>query len=110
MNICENNNIIIDISRNSSSSNFSSSLLRKVEPQNNINNNLNIIPIKNETSTKYKKAFDILNNMNNNKYTMKYIEENKLKSKNVENDFINNINSFNYNRNNSPIYLNHNIK
>ena len=73
MNICENNNIIIDISRNSSSSNFSSSLLKKVEPQNNNNNNLNIIPIKNETSTKYKKAFDILNNMNNNKYTMKYI-------------------------------------
>ena len=110
MNICENNNIIIDISRNSSSSNFSSSLLKKVEPQNNINNNLNIIPIKNETSTKYKKAFDILNNMNNNKYTMKYIEENKLKSKNTDNDFINNINAFNYNRNNSPIYLNNNIK
>ena len=110
MNICENNNIIIDISRNSSSSNFSSSLLKKVEPQNNNNNNLNIIPIKNETSTKYKKAFDILNNMNNNKYTMKYIEENKLKSKNAENDFNNNINSFNYNRNNSPIYLNNNIK
>ena len=111
MNICENNNIIIDISRNSSSSNFSSTLLKKVEPQNNINNNnLNIIPIKNETSTKYKKAFDILNNMNNNKYTMKYIEENKLRSKNIENDLINNINVYNYNRNSSPIYLNNNIK
>ena len=92
---------MIDISRNSSSSNFSATLLKKPEQQNNNNNNFNIIPIKNETSTKYKNAFDILNNMNNNKYTMKYIEENKLRSKN--NDDINNCN-----RNNSPIYANHN--
>ena len=48
--------------------------------------------------------------MNNNKYTMKYIEENKLKSKNIDNDFINNINAFNCNKNNSPIFLNSNIK
>ena len=92
---------MIDISRNSSSSNFSATLLKKPEQQNNNNNNFNIIPIKNETSTKYKNAFDILNNMNNNKYTMKYIEENRLRSKN--NDDINNCN-----RNNSPIYANHN--
>ena len=92
----------MDISRNSSSSNFSSSLLKKVDQQNNINNNSNVIPTKNETSTKYKKAYDILNNMNNNKYTMKYIEENRLKYKNSDSDTINN------NRNNSPIYLNHN--
>ena len=38
-------------------------------------------PLKNEPTVKYKKAFEILNNMNNNKYTMKYIEENKLKNK-----------------------------
>ena len=41
-------------------------------------------PLKNEPTVKYKKAFEILNNMNNNKYTMKYIEENKLKNKNSE--------------------------
>lgn len=39
------------------------------------------IPLKNEPTVKYKKAFEILNNMNNNKYTMKYLEENKLKNK-----------------------------
>ena len=52
--------------------------------------------------TKYKKDFDILNNMNNNKYTMRYIEENRLKYKNSDSDTIN------CNRNNSPIYLNQN--
>lgn len=41
-------------------------------------------PLKNEPTVKYKKAFEILNNMNNNKYTMKYIEENKLKNKSNE--------------------------
>ena len=90
---------MLDISRNSSSSNFSSTLLKKVESK---NNNLNIIPIKNENVSKYKNAFDILNNMNNHKYTMKYIEENKLKNKNIENDIANN------NKNNSPINLNNN--
>ena len=99
---CENNNIILDISRNSSTSNFSSSLLKKLDQQNNNNSNFNVIPLKNETSTKYKKAFEILNNMNNNKYTMKYIEENRLKYKNNDTDTIN------YNRSNSPIYLNQN--
>ena len=44
------------------------------------------IPLKNEPTVKYKKAFEILNNMNNNKYTMKYIEENKLKNKNSESE------------------------
>ena len=98
-----------ELSRNSSSSNFSSSLLKKIELQNNHNNfNLNIIPVKNENNTKYKKAFEILNNVNNNKYTMKYIEEkeNKLKSKNNENDAIHNNNII---RNNSPENINNNI-
>ena len=86
---------------------MSSSLLKKVESKNN-NFHLNITPIKNETSTKYKNAFDILNNMNNQKYTMKYIEESRYKLKNNENDVIkNNINSCN-NLNNSPINLNSN--
>lgn len=98
----------MDISRNSSSSNFSSNLLKKVDIQNNNNNNLNSIPIKNETTTKYKKAFEILNNMNNNKYTLKYIEESKLKNKNSENDTLNNNISNNHNRNYSPNNLNSN--
>ena len=64
------------------------------------NNNIsNTISIKNEPNTKYKNAFEILNNMNNNKYTLKYIEENKLKNKNGEND---------NNMNNSPININSN--
>ena len=67
------------------------------------NNNISsTISIKNEPNTKYKNAFEILNNMNNNKYTLKYIEENKLKNKNIENDIANN------NKNNSPINLNNN--
>ena len=46
--------------------------------------------------------------MNNQKYTMKYIEESRYKLKNNENDVIkNNINSSN-NLNNSPINLNSN--
>ncbi len=96
----------MDISRNSSSSNFSSNLLKKVDIQNNNNNNLNSIPIKNETTTKYKKAFEILNNMNNNKYTLKYIEESKLKNKNSENDILNNNIANNHNRIYSPNNLN----
>ena len=63
------------------------------------NNNSNTISIKNEPNTKYKNAFEILNNMNNNKYTLKYIEENKLKNRNSEND---------NNMNNSPINNNSN--
>ena len=63
------------------------------------------MPLKNETTTKYTKALEILNNMNNNKYTLKYIEENKLKNKNCENDFLNN-NA--HNRNYSPNNLNNN--
>ena len=93
---------MLDISRNTSNS---STLLKKVDLHNN--NNLNTIPIKNETTIKYKNAFDILNNMNNNKYTMKYIEENRLRNKNSENDSINNISSSN-NKNHSPISLNNN--
>ena len=67
---------MLDISRNSSSSNFSSTLLKKVESK---NNNLNIIPIKNENVSKYKNAFDILNNMNNHKYTMKNDKNSRIK-------------------------------
>ena len=78
-----------------------------MESKNN-NNHLNISPIKNETSTKYNNAFDILNNMNNNKYTMKYIEESRHKVKNYENDFINNNIIENNNHNNPPINLNNN--
>lgn len=48
--------------------------------------------MKNENNIKYKNAFDILNNVNNNKYTMKYIEENKHKNKNIENDTSNYLN------------------
>ena len=101
---------MLELKRNSSSSYFSSSLLKKAEFQ-NYNNNLNIMPVKNDISIKYKKAFDILNNVNNNKYTMKYIEEkeNKLKSKNNENETINISNNIsNCNRNNSPMNLNNN--
>ena len=93
---------MLDISRNTS---ISSNLLKKADSHNN--NNLNTIPIKNETTIKYKNAFDILNNMNNNKYTMKYIEENRLRNKNSENDSINNISSSN-NKNHSPISINNN--
>ena len=67
--------------------------------ENQNNNNSNILSIKNEPNTKYKSAFEILNNMNNNKYTLKYIEENKFKNRNGEND--NNVN-------NSPININSN--
>ena len=101
---------MLELKRNSSSSYFSSSLLKKAEFQ-NYNNNLNIMPVKNDINIKYKKAFDILNNVNNNKYTMKYIEEkeNKLKSKNNENETINISNNIsNCNRNNSPMNLNNN--
>ena len=63
------------------------------------------MPLKNETTTKYTKALEILNNMNNNKYTLKYIEENKLRNKNSENDFLNNNI---HNRNYSPNNMNNN--
>ena len=46
--------------------------------------------------------------MNNNKYTLKYLEENRHKFKNNENDYINNNNGSI--RNGSPIYLNNNNK
>jgi len=61
------------------------------------NNNLSPIPLKNEPAVKYKKAFEILNNMNNNKYTMKYLEENKLKNKFIEGEN----SSLNYNNKNA---------
>ena len=95
-NFCENYNIPLDLSKNPSSNNFYPATFKKMENQNN--NNSNTISIKNESNTKYKNAFEILNNMNNNKYTLKYIEENKLKNKNIEND----------NYYNSPIYINSN--
>ena len=95
-NFCENYNIPLDLSKNPSSNNFYPATFKKMENQNN--NNSNTISIKNEPNTKYKNAFEILNNMNNNKYTLKYIEENKLKNKNNEND----------NYYNSPIYINSN--
>ena len=60
-------------------------------------------PLKNEPAVKYKRALEILNNMNNNKYTMKYIEENKLKNKFSEGDNSSK-NLINYNnKNNSYI-------
>ena len=58
------------------------------------------IPLKNEPTVKYKKAFEILNNMNNNKYTMKYLEENKLKNKYSEGENSSK-NLVNYNNKNS---------
>ena len=96
-NFCENYNITLDLSKNPSSSYYSPATSKKIENQNN--NNSNTISIKNEPNTKYKNAFEILNNMNNNKYTLKYIEENKLKNKNSEND-----NNMNY----CPININSN--
>ena len=92
---------MLDISRNT---NISPTLLKKTDSHNN--SNINTIPIKNETNIKYKNAFDILNNMNNNKYTLKYIEENRLRNKNSENDSINNISSSH--KNHSPIFNNNN--
>ena len=78
-----------------------------MQNNNNINNSY-LMPTKNETTTKYKKAFEILNYMNNNKYTLKYIEESRHKNKNNESDIINNNNSI-HNRNNySPNNLNYN--
>ena len=57
-------------------------------------------PLKNEPTVKYKKALEILNNMNNNKYTMKYLEENKLKNKYNEGDYSSK-NLVNYNNKNA---------
>ena len=98
-NFCENYNIALDLSKNPSSNNFSPVTNKKMEYQ---NNNGNTISLKNEPNTKYKNAFEILNNMNNNKYTLKYIEENKLKNKNSENDYNNNMNM-------TPININSNV-
>ena len=94
-NFCDNYNITLDLSKNPSSNNFYPTTFKKMEYQNN--NISSTISIKNEPNTKYKNAFEILNNMNNNKYTLKYIEENKLKNRNSEND---------NNMNNSPININ----
>ena len=105
-NFCENYNITLDLSKNPSSSNFSPATFKKIENQNN--NNSNTISIKNEPIIKYKNAFEILNNMNNNKYTLKYLEENKLKNKNSEND--NNMNYYPININSNGNRYNKNNK
>ena len=66
--------------------------------------------MKNDAAIKFKKALEILNDMKNNKYTMKYIEENKNSNKNYEKENINNNILFNKNRNISPLDLNNNSK
>ena len=97
-NFCEKNNIHLDINKNGNQNNNSSPFLRKTERS---HSNINSNATKYEMNGKYNKAFEILNNMNNKKYTMKYIGENKLKNKNLDNNEQLNLN--NCNKNYSPI-------
>ena len=96
-NFCQKNNIHFDINKNGNKNNISSPFLKKTERS---HSNINSNAIKYEMNIKYNKAFEILNNMNNKKYTMKYIGENKLKNKNTDNEQLNFNNS---NKNYSPI-------
>ena len=98
MTFCEKNDIFLDITKNSNSNNCPSSALRKTE---RAHSNITSNNIKNEINGKVNKALEMLNNVNNKKYTMKYIEE-KIKHKNLNiNDNYNFL--FNNNKNISPI-------
>ena len=98
MSFCEKNDIFLDITKNNNSNNCSSSGLRKTE---RAHSNISSNNIKSEINGKVNKALELLNNVNNKKYTMKYIEE-KIKHKNLN---INDSNFlYNNNKNISPIY------